>query len=85
MKNTHKWCVFLSKDKAAKTAWWKTFGANVRRERVMRNVTQEELAEMANLSTRGLQKIERGEMNTLGTTISRLQKALGCSWEKLMP
>ena len=61
------------------------FGANVRRERVERSITQEKLAEMADLNIRTLQRIEAGEFNLLLTTVLRLQRALGCSWEKLMP
>ena len=37
------------------------FGANVRRERVERSITQEKLAEMADLNIRTLQRIEAGE------------------------
>lgn len=61
----------------------KTFGANVRRERVASGLTQERLAEMADLNIRTLQSIEAGEMNLLVTTVMRLQKAMGCSWESL--
>jgi transcriptional regulator with XRE-family HTH domain len=61
------------------------FGANIRRERTARNVTQERLAERADLNIRTLQKIEAGELNVLITTAARIQRALACSWEKLMP
>jgi transcriptional regulator with XRE-family HTH domain len=61
------------------------FGANIRRERTARNITQEKLAEKANLNIRTLQKIEAGELNVLITTAVRIQRALACSWEKLMP
>jgi transcriptional regulator with XRE-family HTH domain len=61
------------------------FGANVRRERTLRKLTQEKLAELADLNIRTVQKIEAGEINILITTASRIQKALGCAWEKLMP
>jgi transcriptional regulator with XRE-family HTH domain len=63
----------------------KTFGANVRRERVRRGWTQEKLAEKSDLATRNLQKIEAGEINILLTTAFRIQLALGCPWPKLMP
>ena len=49
-----------------------TFGANVRRERVRRRMTQEQLAEKAEIATRNLQKIEAGEINILLTTAFRL-------------
>jgi transcriptional regulator with XRE-family HTH domain len=61
------------------------FGANLRRERVARSITQEKMAEMADLNIRTLQRIEAGEFNLLLTTVLRIQRALGCSWEKLMP
>jgi transcriptional regulator with XRE-family HTH domain len=61
------------------------FGANIRRERTARNITQEKLAENADLNIRTLQKIEAGELNVLITTAARIQRALGCSWERLMP
>jgi len=49
-----------------------------------RNITQEKLAEKADLNIRIAQKIEAGELNVLITTATRIQHALGCSWEKLM-
>lgn len=60
------------------------FGANVRRERVARNLTQEKLAELVAVNPRTIQKIEAGKLNILLTTILRLQKALGCPWDALM-
>jgi transcriptional regulator with XRE-family HTH domain len=60
------------------------FGANIRRERIARNITQERLAEQADLNIRTLQKIEAGELNVLITTAARIQRALDCSWETLM-
>jgi len=60
------------------------FGANLRRERNARGVTQQRLAEMVDLNIRTVQKIEAGRINILITTAMRLQKALGCSWEKLL-
>jgi transcriptional regulator with XRE-family HTH domain len=63
----------------------KTFGANVRRERVRKGLTQDQLAERAEIATRNLQKIEGGEINILLTTAFRIQLGLGCSWKRLMP
>ena len=60
------------------------FGANVRRERTAHGLTQEKLAEIADLHLRSLQKIEAGEINLLVTTVLRLKRALKCPWEKLM-
>jgi transcriptional regulator with XRE-family HTH domain len=63
----------------------KAFGANIRRERTARGVTQERLAEQTDLNVRSVQKIEAGSINVLVTTAMRVQKALGCPWTKLMP
>lgn len=63
----------------------KAFGANVRRERVRKRLTQEKLAERAEIAARNLQKIEAGEINVLATTVFRIQLALGCPYKRLMP
>ena len=63
----------------------KTFGANVRRERVRKHFTQDALAERAEIATRNLQKIEAGEINILATTAFRIQLALRCPWKRLAP
>lgn len=62
----------------------KTFGANLRRERIATGLTQEKLAEKADLNVRTVQKIEAGQTNILITTAMRLQKALQCSWDRLV-
>jgi DNA-binding XRE family transcriptional regulator len=59
------------------------FGSNLRRERTARKITQERLAELADLNIRTVQKIEAGKVNILITTAIRLQEALGCAWDKL--
>ncbi len=61
----------------------KKLGANIRRARTTRGMTQEKLAEKSEISTRALQKIEAGDMNFLVTTAVRIQKALGCSWGEM--
>ena len=70
----------------SKTDWLdiKKFGANVRRERSARGLTQEKLAELSDLHLRSLQKIEAGEINLLVTTVFRIKRALKCSWDKLL-
>ncbi|MCP4666184.1 MAG: helix-turn-helix transcriptional regulator, partial [Deltaproteobacteria bacterium] len=57
---------------------------NLRRERLSSNITQEKLAELADLNVRTIQKIEAGQTNILITTAKRIQKAIGCSWESLL-
>jgi len=61
----------------------KAFGANVRRERMERGLSQEALAERVLLVPRTIQKIESGTLNILLTTILRIQKGLGCRWDDL--
>lgn len=61
------------------------FGANVRRARTKCGMTQEKLAELADLNIRTVQKIEAGQTNILITTAARIQKALACNWQTLMP
>ncbi len=60
------------------------FGFRVRQERLLKDVTQEKLAELAQLNVRTIQKIEAGQTNILITTAKRLKKAIGCSWESLL-
>jgi transcriptional regulator with XRE-family HTH domain len=60
-------------------------GANIRRERMRREWTQERLAELVELNARTIQKIEAGEINVLATTLIRLQGALRCGWNGLLP
>jgi transcriptional regulator with XRE-family HTH domain len=67
-----------------KAAQLKVFGVNLRRERMGKKVTQEKLAELAELNVRTIQKVEAGDVDILLTTVLRLQKAVGCSWENLM-
>ena len=62
----------------------KAFGVNLRRERMRKGITQEKLAELVDLNIRTVQKIEAGNVNILLTTVHRLRKALGCSWDVLM-
>ncbi len=62
----------------------KAFGINVRRLRNRSGLTQEKLAELADLNIRTVQKIEAGQTNILITTAARIQKALGCDWDRLM-
>ncbi len=63
----------------------KEFGANIRRERLAQNLTQQRLAELVDLNIRNLQKIEAGETNVLVTTLVRLRHALNCAADKLIP
>jgi len=61
----------------------KRFGGNVRRIRVEKGISQEKLAELADLNIRSVQRIEAGEITVLITTAHRLQKALRVKWDAL--
>ena len=65
-------------------AFLKRFGANLRRVRNRRDMTQERLAELAQLTTRNVQKLEAGQFMPLLSTAKRLRNALKCSWEELL-
>ena len=60
-------------------------GSNIERARKARELTQEKLAEAVDLHPRVVQKIEAGETNIKATTLIRIQAALGCSWESIIP
>ena len=62
----------------------KSFGANLRRLRVQAGLTQARLAELADVELRTEQKWERGEINPPLTTLTRVQRVLGCSWENIL-
>jgi transcriptional regulator with XRE-family HTH domain len=55
------------------------FGHRIRSLRRAQGLTQEQLAEAADLNPRTVQKIEAGKINIVLTTLLRLQAALRCS------
>lgn len=65
--------------------WLKQLGDNIRRERMARDMTQQQLAEFADLNIRNVQRIEAGEIDVLFSTVVRIRKALGCPLERLTP
>ncbi|MDR1146709.1 MAG: helix-turn-helix domain-containing protein [Verrucomicrobiales bacterium] len=62
----------------------KTFGQNLYHLRNQAALTQEQLAERANISRRFLQEIEAGQKNPTIPLAARLRAALQCSWETLL-
>jgi transcriptional regulator with XRE-family HTH domain len=60
------------------------FGRNLRRARVARKITQERLAELADLNIRTVQHVEAGQINILITTAMRLRRGVGCPWAELL-
>lgn len=70
--------------RSAEARFLRTLGDNLRRERTARGLTQEGLAELADLNPRTVQKIEAGDITILVTTLQRLRAALGCDWRRLL-
>jgi transcriptional regulator with XRE-family HTH domain len=62
----------------------RTFGQNVYRLRNAANLTQEQLAEKADISRRYVQMIEAGQYSPTIDVASRLRGALGVAWEELL-
>ena len=61
----------------------KVFGEKVKRIRKKRNLTQEQLAELIDISPRNLSKIEVGACFVKAETLEKLLKALDISTEEL--
>ena len=68
-----------------RSPWLKQLGDNIRRERLAKDISQQRLAEIADLNIRNVQRIEAGELDVLLTTVVRIRKALGCPLERLVP
>lgn len=68
-----------------KTPIRKAFGLKVRMKRYELEITQEELAEQADLHPTYISSVERGERNIALENIVALAKALKCSPKDLMP
>ena len=59
-------------------------GRNVCRLRQQRQMTQDELAEYAEIDRRYVQRIEAGTANPGIDIIARIRSALVCSWDELI-
>ncbi len=70
--------------RSAESRALRTFADNLRRERMARGVTQERLAELADLIPRTMQKIEAGDSAIVVTTLLRLRATIGCDWKRLL-
>jgi len=62
----------------------KRLGAAVRRQRKAKKLTQEKLAERADLSTNYVGNIERGEYDVTVSTLRRVAAAMGCTASALL-
>jgi len=58
-------------------------GKNINRLRNEAGLTQEQLAEKADIDRRSLQRIEAGQWNMTVDYLDRLRKCLNCSWKDL--
>ena len=62
----------------------KKFGKRIREERLLLDLSQERLAELAKVHRTYIGMIERGEKNITLTNIEKLSKALGISLKDLL-
>jgi len=67
-----------------KTTLLKKFGKNVKIERIKKDLTQEKLAEIMNVSQNYIANIERGKANMSLAKILELSKFLGVDINKLL-
>jgi ribosome-binding protein aMBF1 (putative translation factor) len=67
-------------DRITKEALRKKLGANVRRERTARWISQEGLASRCGLHPRTIAKIEAGEIGIRPETLDRIERAIGCTF-----
>ncbi len=59
-------------------------GRNLKRLRAKARLSQERLAERAEITTRYLQSIEAGKFGASLAVLVRLRRSLGCSWNRLL-
>jgi len=71
--------------RSRKTPLQEMFGKIVREKRLPLEMTQEELAEHADLHFTYISSVERGERNITIGNIAKLAKALKCSLRDIMP
>jgi transcriptional regulator with XRE-family HTH domain len=66
-----------SRPKERKTSLQKAFGAKLRKARLEQDLSQEKLADLADLHFTYVSSVERGERNISLENIGKLAKALG--------
>jgi transcriptional regulator with XRE-family HTH domain len=66
-------------------AWLKAVGRRIQAKRKEAGLTQDCLAELADITPRTLQKLEAGEFVTLISTLRRIRAGLGCRYDELLP
>ena len=70
----------MSREKSAR----QTFGVNLRRHREELRLSQEDLAEKADLHRTYIGSVERGERNVSIDNMERLAAAVGCTIAELL-
>jgi transcriptional regulator with XRE-family HTH domain len=65
--------------------WIRNLGTRIRAQRKAAGLTQERLAELADVAPRTIQKIEAGDITILVTTLARIRRAIGCRCDDLVP
>ena len=73
------------KPKDRKTSLQKSFGSFVRARRTQLGLSQEELAQKADMHFTYVSSTERGERNISLVNIAKVANALECSMKDLMP
>jgi transcriptional regulator with XRE-family HTH domain len=63
----------------------KAVGRAIKAARQEAGLTQEKLAEEADIAARVLQKIEAGQITILVTTLIRIRREIGCDYDDLLP
>lgn len=63
----------------------KAVGRAIKAARLAAGLTQEKLAEEADIAARVLQKIEAGQITILVTTLIRIRREIGCDYDDLLP
>lgn len=71
--------------KKRKTPLQELFGQLVRQKRLPLEMSQEQLAELADLHFTYISSVERGERNISIGSIAKIAKALKCNLKDLMP
>lgn len=62
----------------------RALGRNINRLRTQKNLTQSLLADLATIDRRFLQRIEAGESGPTIEVLTKLKRALKCSWTEML-
>lgn len=67
-----------------KDPWLVLVGQRLKYARTQAGLTQEQIAEKADLAPRTVQKIEAGQITILISTLRRLRAAIGCDYGDIL-